>query len=110
MITYAWLGLAIFAEVIATSALKASNGFTVLVPSIFVIVGYGVAFYALSMTLRTMPVGIAYAIWSGLGIVAVSLIALFVYKQVLDLPAILGMALILAGVLVINLFSKTAAH
>lgn len=107
---YLWLLGAIVAEVIATSALKASNGFTVLWPSVLTSIGYVVAFYCLSITLRSMPVGIAYAIWSGLGIVAVSLIALVLYKQVLDPPALIGMALILAGVLVINLFSKTAGH
>lgn len=110
MIAYAYLAVAIIAEVIATSALKAANGFTVLVPSIITITGYVVAFFFLSLTLKTMPVGVAYAIWSGLGIVAVSVIAFVLYKQVLDLPAMLGMGLILAGVLVINLFSKTAGH
>jgi len=110
VIAYAYLGIAIIAEVIATSALKAANGFTVLVPSIITVTGYVVAFFFLSLTLKTMPVGVAYAIWSGLGIVAVSVIAFVLYKQVLDLPAIVGMGLILAGVLVINLFSKTAGH
>lgn len=110
MIAYAYLAVAIVAEVIATSALKAANGFTVLWPSLIVAIGYVVAFYFLSLTLKTMPVGIAYAIWSGLGIVAVSIIAFVVYRQVLDLPALIGMGLILAGVLVINLFSKTAGH
>lgn len=110
MIAYAYLGIAIIAEVIATSALKAANGFNVLVPSIITVTGYVVAFFFLSLTLKTMPVGVAYAIWSGLGIVAVSVIAFVLYKQVLDLPAILGMGLILVGVLVINLFSKTAGH
>lgn len=110
MITYGYLAVAIIAEVIATSALRASNGFTVLVPSLLVAIGYVVAFYFLSLTLKTMPVGIAYAIWSGLGIVAVSIIAFVIYKQALDLPALIGMGLILAGVLVINLFSKTAGH
>lgn len=110
MIAYAYLAVAIIAEVIATSALKAANGFTVLIPSIITVTGYVIAFFFLSLTLKTMPVGVAYAIWSGLGIVAVSVIAFVLYKQVLDLPAMLGMGLILAGVLVINLFSKTAAH
>jgi len=110
VITYGYLAVAIIAEVIATSALRASNGFTVLVPSLLVAIGYVVAFYFLSLTLKTMPVGIAYAIWSGLGIVAVSIIAFVIYKQALDLPALIGMGLILAGVLVINLFSKTAGH
>ncbi|HEY4202926.1 MAG TPA: multidrug efflux SMR transporter [Devosiaceae bacterium] len=107
---YVYLLIAICAEVIATSALKASNSFTVLWPSVLVAIGYVVAFFFLSLTLRTMQVGVAYAIWSGLGIIAVSVIAFIVYKQVLDAPAIIGMVLILAGVLVINLFSKTAGH
>ena len=110
MIAYLYLGVAIFAEVIATSALRAAEGFTVLLPSAIAIVGYVVAFYFLSQTLKTMPVGVAYAIWSGVGIVMVSIVALVLYKQVLDLPALLGMGLIMAGVIVINLFSKTAGH
>jgi len=110
VIAYLYLAIAITAEVIATSALRAAEGFTVLVPSAIAIVGYVVAFYFLSLTLKTMPVGVAYAIWSGVGIVVVSIVALVLYKQVLDLPALLGMGLIMAGVLVINLFSKTAGH
>lgn len=110
MIAYLYLGIAIAAEVIATTALRAANGFTVLIPSLISIVGYVVAFYFLSLTLRTMPVGIAYAIWSGVGIVIVSLLGLLLYKQVLDLPALLGMGLIMAGVIVINLFSRSAVH
>ncbi len=110
MIAYLYLGVAITAEVIATSALRAAEGFTVLIPSVIAIVGYVVAFYFLSLTLKTMPVGVAYAIWSGVGIVVVSIVAFVLYKQVLDLPALLGMGLIMAGVLVINLFSKTAGH
>jgi small multidrug resistance pump len=107
---YLYLSVAIAAEVIATSALRAAEGFTVLWPSLIAVVGYVVAFYFLSLTLKTMPVGVAYAIWSGVGIVVVSIVALVLYKQVLDLPALLGMGLIMAGVLVINLFSKTAGH
>lgn len=110
MIAYLYLGIAIAAEVIATTALRAANGFTVLIPSIISILGYIVAFYFLSLTLRTMPVGIAYAIWSGVGIVIVSILGLLLYKQVLDLPALLGMGLIMAGVIVINLFSRSAVH
>ena len=109
-LAYLFLGIAIIAEVIATSALRAAEGFTVLLPSVVSVVGYVVAFYFLSLTLKTMPVGVAYAIWSGVGIVLISLVALVLYKQVLDLPAILGMGLIMAGVVVINLFSKTAGH
>ncbi|MBF9234964.1 DMT family transporter [Microvirga alba] len=107
---YVYLFAAIICEVVATSALKASEGFSRLWPTIIVIVGYGLAFYFLSLTLRTIPVGIAYALWSGFGIVLIALVGWFVYRQSLDLPAVIGMALILAGVLVINLFSKTAGH
>eukprot|EP00873_Tetraselmis_striata_P031119 jgi/Tetstr1/451383/TSEL_038419.t1 len=107
--TYVFLLCAIVAEVIATSALKAANGFTNLIPSVIVAVGYAAAFYFLSLTLRTLPVGIAYAIWSGLGIVLISLVGWVVYKQGLDLPAVIGMALIIAGVVVINTFSR-AGH
>jgi small multidrug resistance pump len=110
VIAYAWLGVAIIAEVIATTALRAADGFTQLWPSLISIVGYVVAFYFLSLTLRSMPVGIAYAIWSGVGIVLISLAGWLIYKQLLDLPALLGMGLIMAGVIVINLFSKTAVH
>ena len=110
MIAYLYLGIAIVAEVIATTALRASTGFTVLLPSVVSIVGYAVAFYFLSLTLKTMPVGVAYAIWSGVGIVLISLAGWLIYRQLLDLPAIVGMGLIMAGVIVINLFSKTAVH
>jgi small multidrug resistance pump len=110
VIAYAWLAVAIVAEVIATTALRAADGFTQLWPSLISIVGYVVAFYFLSLTLRSMPVGIAYAIWSGVGIVLISLAGWLIYKQLLDLPALLGMGLIMAGVIVINLFSKTAVH
>ncbi|MHB1101178.1 MAG: SMR family transporter [Devosia sp.] len=110
MMAYVYLSVAIVAEVIATSALRASEGFTVLLPSAISIVGYVVAFYFLSLTLKTMPVGIAYAIWSGVGIVLISLAGWLVYKQLLDLPAIIGMSLIMAGVVVINLWSRTAVH
>lgn len=103
---WAYLGIAIIAEVIATSALRAANGFTVLLPSLVVIVGYAVAFYCLSLTLRTLPIGIAYAIWSGLGIVLISLVGWLAYGQRLDLPALAGIALIMAGVVVINVFSR----
>jgi small multidrug resistance pump len=110
MIAYAYLAVAIVAEVIATTALRAADGFTQLWPSLISVAGYVVAFYFLSLTLRTMPVGIAYAIWSGVGIVLISLAGWLIYKQLLDLPAVIGMALIMAGVIVINLFSKTAVH
>lgn len=102
------LGVAIAAEVIATSALKASEGFTRPWPAIVTLIGYGVAFYCLSLALRTIPVGVAYAIWSGVGIVAISIIGLVLFGQRLDWPAIAGIGLILAGVLVLNLFSSGA--
>jgi small multidrug resistance pump len=110
MSNYLFLAIAIIAEVIATSALKASQSFTQLLPSVLVVVGYGVAFYCLSLTLRTIPVGIAYAIWSGAGIVLVSLIGFALYGQKLDPWAMVGIGLIIAGVMVINLLSKSAAH
>ena len=110
MIAYLYLSIAIIAEVIATTALRAAEGFTVLWPSALSVAGYIVAFYFLSLTLKTMPVGIAYALWSGVGIVLVSLAGWLIYKQLLDLPALLGMGLIMAGVIVINVFSKTAVH
>ena len=107
-----WLALAIAicGEVIATSALKASNEFTRLIPSIVVVVGYGTAFYFMAISMRVLPVGIMYAIWSGMGIVLVSVIGWVVYKQALDLPSLIGMGLIIAGVIVINLFSKSVGH
>lgn len=104
------LTIAIVAEVIATSALRASHGFSRLVPSAVVVAGYGVAFYCLSLTLKNLPVGIVYAVWSGVGIVLITLVAIVLYKQVPDLPAVLGLGLIVAGVLVLNLFSKMQAH
>ncbi len=107
---WVYLGIAIVSEVLATSALKASEGFTRPWPSLIVVVGYLVAFYCLSLTLRSLPVGVVYAIWSGLCIVLVSVIAWLLFGQKLDLPAIIGMGLIIAGVLVMNLFSRTVAH
>lgn len=108
--TYAWLGLAIVAEVIATSALKATEGFTRLWPTVITAIGYGIAFFALSLTLRTLPTGIAYAIWSGVGIVLISAVSWVWFRQALDVPAMIGLGLIIAGVLVVNLFSKTVGH
>ena len=107
---YALLVLAIVAEVIATSALRASDGFSRWLPSTVVVLGYGIAFYCLSLTLRSIPVGIVYAVWSGAGIVLITLVALVLYRQVPDLPAIIGLGLIVAGVAVLNLFSKMQAH
>jgi small multidrug resistance pump len=105
-----YLGTAIVAEIIATSVLKAADGFTRLIPSLVVIAGYATAFYFLSLTLRTMPLGIAYAVWSAVGIALVSVIGWFLYRQSLDAPAIIGIGLIVAGVVVINGFSKSVAH
>ena len=104
------LAVAIVAEVIGTTALKASDGFTRLWPSAIVMVGYGVSFYCLSLVLRSIPVGITYAVWSGLGIVLISLVAFAVYGQRIDLAGLIGMGLIIAGVLVLNLFSRSAPH
>jgi len=104
------LGLAIVAEVIGTTALKASESFTRLVPSLVVVVGYGVAFYCLSLVLKTVPVGVAYAVWSGLGIALITLVAFVVYGQRIDLAGVLGMGLIIAGVVVLNVFSKSSVH
>jgi small multidrug resistance pump len=106
-LAYAWLAGAIALEVMATSALKAANGFTVPLPTIVVVIGYVGAFYCLSVALRVIPMGIAYAIWSGIGIVVISGIGWVAYRQSLDWAAGLGIALILAGVLVINLFSRS---
>ena len=110
MSPYLYLLIAIVAEVIATSALKASEGFTRLGPTAMVVVGYGVAFWLLSLTLRTIPVGLAYATWSGLGIVLIAIVGWLAFGQKLDAWAVLGMSLIVAGVLIMNLLSKTAAH
>jgi small multidrug resistance pump len=110
MKTFLILLVAICAEVVATSALKAAEGFTRLIPSIVVVIGYGIAFSCLSLTLKTIPVGMAYAIWSGVGTALVALVAWIVYKQHLDLPAILGISLILAGTVIMNVFSKVSAH
>ncbi|WP_108124730.1 DMT family transporter [Saccharospirillum mangrovi] len=108
----AWLilAVAICAEVVATSALKASENFSRLWPSVLVVVGYGLAFYLLAETLKVIPVGIAYAVWAGGGIVLITLVSWWLFDQQLDWPALLGMALILSGVLVLNLFSKAVPH
>jgi len=108
----AWLllMLAIVAEVVATTALKASEGFSRLWPSAIVVMGYAVAFYCLSMVLKTIPVGITYAVWSGLGIVLITLAAWWLYGQTIDAAGLLGMGLIVAGVLVLNVFSASSGH
>lgn len=104
------LAIAIVSEVLATSALKSSEGFTRLLPSLIVVAGYGSAFYFLSLALKSIPVGVAYAVWAGLGIVLITVIAWLLYGQKLDAGAIVGIALILSGVVVLNLFSKAAVH
>jgi small multidrug resistance pump len=108
--TYLYLALAIIAEVAATSALKASEEFSRLIPSLIVVVGYGVAFYFMTLVLRVIPVGVTYAIWSGLGIVLVTVVGFFLYRQTPDIPAMLGMGLIISGVVVIHVFSRTYSH
>jgi small multidrug resistance pump len=107
-----WLALAIaiVAEVVGTTALKASNEFTRLLPSLIVILGYGTAFYFMAISMRVLPVGIMYAIWSGMGIVLISILGWLVYRQTLDLPAMIGMGFIIAGVIIINVFSKSIGH
>lgn len=107
---YVYLTIAILSEVVATSALRASEGFTKLIPSLVVVAGYAIAFLFLSLTLKSVPVGIAYAIWAGAGIVLISVVAYFLYGQSLDWPAVVGMGLIVAGVVVINVFSKSSVH
>ncbi len=107
---YLYLTIAIVTEVVATSALKASAEFTKLFPSLIVIVGYGISFYFMTLVLRTIPIGITYAVWSGVGIVLVAVVGALLYKQVPDLPAIIGMGLIIIGVVVIHVFSKTISH
>ena len=107
---YAYLALAIIAEVVATSALKSSQEFTRLMPSVVVILGYGIAFYLLSLVLKTIPIGVAYAIWAGVGIALVTIVSAILFKQMPDAPAVIGIALIVSGVVVINVFSKMQVH
>ena len=110
MLSWAYLLVAILAEVIATSALKASDGFSRLWPSVITVVGYSVAFYCLSLTLKHIPVGVAYAVWSGLGVVLITAVSWVLFGQKLDAPALIGMGLIVAGVIVMNVFSKSVSH
>jgi len=105
-----FLLIAIVSETVATSALKSSEGFSRLWPSVLVVAGYSAAFYFLALTLRTIPVGIAYAIWSGVGVVLIALAGWLIYGQKLDAPALLGMGLIIAGVVVMNVFSTSSGH
>jgi small multidrug resistance pump len=108
--TYLYLLLAVGFEVIGTAALQASEQFTRPKPLILTAIGYAAAFYFLSLVLRSMPVGVAYAIWSGLGVVLITLVGLIWFGQKLDTPAVVGLALIVAGVAIINLFSRTVVH
>lgn len=108
--TYLFLLIAIVFEIIATSSLKASEQFSKFWPSVITVIGYAAAFYFLSLSLDKLNLGVAYAIWSGVGIVIISIVGLLLFKQKMDLPAIIGVGLIICGVVVINLFSKTASH
>jgi small multidrug resistance pump len=107
---YVYLAIAICAEVVATTSMKALAGFNRPLPLLLVVTGYSLSFWMLALVVRTIPVGIAYAIWAGLGIVLVSVAAAVLYRQYLDLPAVLGMGMIIAGVVVIQLFSRSAGH
>ena len=106
-IAYLYLAIAIIAEVIATSALKATQGFTVLWPSVITIIGYAIALFFLSLTMKSIPMGITYAIWSGAGIILISTVGWIVYKQHLDFAALIGLSLMIAGIVVIHVFSKS---
>lgn len=108
--TYLMLTVAIVAEVLATTAMKESSGFTRLPWSVATIVGYAVAFYFLSLTLKTLPTGLVYATWSGVGIILISLVAWLFHGQKLDIAAIVGISLIICGVIVLNVFSRTSSH
>ena len=107
---YLYLAIAVAFETIGTSAMQACQQFTRLWPSVLVVVGYAISFYFMALTLRFMPVGIVYALWSGLGIILIALIGYAVFGQKLDLPAIAGLGLIIAGIVVIQLFSNATAH
>jgi len=110
MRTWLLLGLAIASEVTATASLKASEGFTKLVPSIVVLAGYSAAFYFLSLTLEDIPIGVAYAVWSGVGVAAITLISVFYMDQKIDLAGVVGISLIVIGVIVLRLFSESAVE
>lgn len=110
LMAYTLLAVAIVSEVTGSTFLVKSEGFTQLLPSILVVVFYVISFYLLSQVIKTIPLGVAYAIWGGVGIVLTALIGFFMFRQSLDLPAIIGIVLIIAGVMVINIFSKTVGH
>ena len=107
---YVFLALAIICEVFGSSMMKASEQFTKLVPSVLTFVGFGFCFYFLSQTLKSIPLGIAYGIWAGVGIVLTAIVSVVVFKQRLDAPAIVGMGFIIVGVLIINFLSRSASH
>jgi small multidrug resistance pump len=110
MKSWVYLMVAIVAEIVGTSGLKASDGFSKLWPSLLTVAGYGTSFFFLSLTLRTIPMSVAYAVWSGVGIVLITLVGWIFFGQRLDLPAMIGIAIIALGVVVLNLFSKTLTH
>jgi len=109
-VAWVWLFVAIVAEVIATTALKSAQGFTRLWPSILVVLGYSIAFYCLSEVVKSLPLALSYAIWSGVGVALIALLGWLLFGQKLDAPALLGLVLIVSGVLVINIFSKVMNH
>lgn len=108
MNNWVYLGLAIFSEVVATASLKSTEGFTRLMPSIVVLVGYSAAFYFLSLTLDTIPIGVAYAVWSGVGVATITLVSFVIYDQKIDAAGLIGIGLIVAGVVVLRLFSEAS--
>lgn len=110
MKSFAILFFAILSEVIATTALKFSEGFTKLVPSVVVVLGYGLSFYLLSLSLKVFPIGVAYAIWSGVGLILTVIAGMIIWKETLDWARVTGIILIIAGIILINVFSKSTAH
>ena len=110
MKTFVILFFAILSEVIATSSLKFSEGFTKPIPSIIVVLGYGTSFYLLSIALKTMPIGVAYAMWSGVGLVLTVIAGIILWRETLDWAKVTGIVFILVGIVLINVFSKSAAH
>ena len=110
MSKWAYLGLAIFSEVLATASLKSTEGFTKFLPSIFVLVGYSAAFYFLSLTLDTIPIGVAYAIWSGVGVATITLVSIFFFEQKIDFASIIGITLIILGVIILRLYGESSVN
>ncbi len=107
---FLYLLIAVIAEVLATSAMKASHGFSVLLPSCFTVLGYAIAIYFLSLAFKVIPMGIAYALWSGAGIIFISMVGWIYFKQHLDVPAVIGLAFMIIGIVIIQVFSKSVAH